>query len=148
MMSTTVSEQNTAPRVESERFEAELYSRVKSMVDEMRDLRAENERLRCRADAFEKKGSRKWRLASQDEVRAAVEVYVAARAAFLQARDSLLVLVVQGRAAYLYPIRECAFCRMPFQPRGNKQKYCSSQCRVTDGARRARAQTGTDGWRR
>ncbi len=123
------------PTAVSEQFEAELHSRVESTDDEMRHLRAENERLRRRADAFEKKGGRKWRLASQDEVRAAVGDYVAARAAFLQARDDLLALMVQGRAAYLYPIRECVFCRMPFQPRTNKQRYCSSKCRVLKDAR-------------
>jgi len=72
---------------------------------------------------------------SQDEVRAAVGDYVAARAAFLQALDDLRAVMVQGRAAYLYPIRECAFCRMPFQPRTNKQRYCSSKCRVLKDAR-------------
>jgi len=50
MMSIKVSEQNSTPWVESERLKAELESRVESMGDEIRHLRAENERLGRKAD--------------------------------------------------------------------------------------------------
>ncbi len=74
-----------------------------------------------------------------DEVELVIQAYREARAAFAQARADMQAVLAQESTAYLHPPRRCVACGLVYQPASNKQKYCSSQCRVRDGARRARA---------